>query len=244
MRVVVAHLKRFSSLRVSNVYLLDGGPGSRWLIDCGHPVERIQLLAELRASGLAPRDLTGVLLTHRHSDHAGNAGFLRKRYGLRICAHRADAEALDGTSPNVTRASDDATLLERAFVAVENRFPARTPVDRALDDGDEVAGLEVHWVPGHTEGSVFFRHDGARALFTGDTLLTALPPLTIAKGIATPYPSYTVDMARAHRSLDAFHAAGYPYEHILAGHGPPLVGGARARVVEHLAASGEAESVA
>lgn len=238
MRVVVGSLKRFSSLRVSNVYLLDGGPGARWLVDCGHPIERLQLLAELRATGLSPRDLAGVLLTHRHSDHAGNAGFLRRRYGLTICAQRADAEALDGTSPNVTRASDDASLLERAFVAVENRFPARTPVDRALDDGDEVAGLEVHWVPGHTEGSAFFRHAPTRTLLTGDTILTAFPPLTLRQGLNLVHPPYALDLQQAYTSLESFHRLGHDYDHILAGHGDPLVTGARRRVLELMARQG------
>jgi len=94
MRVVVAPFHRFSSLVVSNVYLLDGGPGDRWLIDTGHWSERWQLLYELRATGLRPTELTGVLLTHRHSDHAGNAAFLQREYGVKVLCHRADAEVL------------------------------------------------------------------------------------------------------------------------------------------------------
>lgn len=237
MRAVVGAIHRLRSLVVANVWLVDGGPGDRWLVDTGHVTERLSLLAELRASGLGPRDLTGVLLTHRHSDHAGSAAFLQRRYRVPVYAHRADAEILAGRAPRPRLSRGAGSRLAGLFAAVENAWPAASlEVDRALDDGDTVAGLEVHWVPGHTEGSVFFRHAGAGALFTGDTLLTALPPLTIAKGIATPYPSYTVDMARAHDSLEAFHAAGYPYEHMLAGHGPPLLGGARARVLDHLAA--------
>ena len=79
--------------------MLDGGPGDRWLIDTGHALERPMLLAGLRATGLFPRDLDGVLLTHRHSDHAGNAEYLRRVHGLRIFAHRADAAVLEGMTP-------------------------------------------------------------------------------------------------------------------------------------------------
>ena len=231
MRQVTGQLRRFSSLRVSNVYLLDGGAGARWLVDCGHPIERIQLLAELRSTGLRPSDLQGVLLTHRHSDHAGNAAYLRERHGLRIAAHRSDAEALDGTAPNITRAGADASWIERAFVAFENRFPAHTPVDHALEDGDAIAGLEVHWVPGHTEGSVFFRHEPTRALLTGDSILTAFPPLTLRAGLSLTHPAYALDLEQSYRALEAFHDSGHDYEHVLAGHGKPIVGGARARVV-------------
>lgn len=82
----------FRNVLFSNVFLLDGGPGDRWLVDTGHWSERLSLLVALRRRGLSPRDLTpGVLLTHLHSNHAGNARFLQ-RQGVRIHAHRRDAE--------------------------------------------------------------------------------------------------------------------------------------------------------
>jgi glyoxylase-like metal-dependent hydrolase (beta-lactamase superfamily II) len=233
MKVVVAPFHRFSTLLVSNVYLLDGGPGDRWLVDSGHWSERWQLLRELRASGLGPSDLTGVLLTHYHSDHAGNAGYLQREHGVKVIAHRADAEVLDGSSPRPTM-GDRGNLLERALCAVENRFPSTTRVDRALDGGDTVASMEVHAVPGHTDGSVFFRHAATGCLLTGDTLLTARPPLTLVRDVVRAHDAFSADVRRAYASLDAFHAAGWHYDHVLAGHGRPLVGNARSRVLRAL----------
>lgn len=235
MRLVIPPFHRFSALFVSNVYLLDGGPGDRWLIDCGHWTERAQLLAELRRTGLRPTDLTGLLLTHRHSDHAGNAAFLRREFGLKVYAHRADAEVLEGAAPR-PRMGGKGHLLERALCAVENRWPARVPVDGALEAGQAIAGLEVHHVPGHTEGSVFYRHPGTGCLLTGDTLLTARPPLDLIQAVVMPYDAYSLDLARAHASLKAFHRAGWSYEHVLAGHGRPMVGNARGRVLRALEA--------
>jgi glyoxylase-like metal-dependent hydrolase (beta-lactamase superfamily II) len=233
MRLVVHPFHRFSTLVVSNVYLLDGGAGDRWLVDTGHWSERLQLLTELRRSGLSPRELTGVLLTHRHSDHAGNAAWLQREYGVKVYAHRRDAEVLDGSVPRF-ELGHRGTLLERALCAFENRWPARLKVDRALEEGESVAGLEVHHLPGHTEGSVFYRHGATACLLTGDTLLTARPPLTIVRDIVPPYDAYTVDLRQAHASLEAFHAQGWHYEHVLAGHGRPLVHGARAKVLQAL----------
>src|SRR5690606_7762566 len=115
-------------------------------------------------------------------------------------------------------------LMADVFATLENHWPAPVlTVDRALEDGDSVAGLEVHWMPGHTEGSVFFRHATTGALVTGDTLLTAHPPLTLRRGLCMPYPSYAADLARAHASIKVFHDRGYVYEHLLAGHGPPMI---------------------
>ncbi len=233
MQLVVAPFHRFSTLFVSNVFLLDGGKGDRWLIDCGHWTERWQLGAELRRTGLRPSELTGVLLTHRHSDHAGNAAWLQREFGVKIYAHRADAEVLSGATERFVLGKKG-NLLQRTLGAVENRWPAQVKVDHALEEGESIAGLEVHHVPGHTEGSVFYRHERTSCLLTGDTLLTARPPLALVLDFVPPYDAYSIDLSQAHGSLDAFHAAGFPYEHVLAGHGKPLVGDARRRVLRAL----------
>ena len=174
-----------------------------------------------------------MLLTPRHSDHAGNAEWLQREFGVKIFAHRADAEVLSGAAERVPLGRKG-SLLERALGKVENRWPARVKVDRALDDGEVIAGLEVHHVPGHTEGSVFYRHASTSCLLTGDTLLTARPPLTLVMDFVPAYDAYSIDVAQAHGSLDAFHAAGFPYQNVLAGHGQPLVGDARSKILRAL----------
>ncbi|MGZ3423708.1 MAG: MBL fold metallo-hydrolase [Polyangiales bacterium] len=220
-------IHRLTRLLVANVYLLDGGPGDRWLIDTSHWAERALLVAGIRRLGLWPSDITGVLLTHRHSDHAGNARWLQKHFGMKIVAHEDDAAILDGSSPvprmNPWVGNPIAGLLAR----VENRWPARVRIDRAVREGETVAGLEVHHVPGHTEGSVFYWHPSTRSLLSGDTLLTAIPPLVRREGLATPYPTFTRDMEQAHASIRAFHRRAIDYENLLPGHGPPLIGRAR-----------------
>jgi glyoxylase-like metal-dependent hydrolase (beta-lactamase superfamily II) len=237
MRHVTGTIRHLHHLRISNVFLLDGGPGDVWLVDAGHFAERLTLLLELRHAGLRPGDITGLLLTHRHSDHAGNAALLQRRYRVPVYAHRADAEVLAGSAPRPRLRAHEAIregdVLAGALAAIENRFPAASfAVDRALDDGDSIAGLEVHWVPGHTDGSVFYRHASTSTLLSGDTLLTAHPPLTIRHGLAMPYPTYATDLAQAHASIRAFHGKGVAYDHLLAGHGPPIIGHARERVLE------------
>jgi glyoxylase-like metal-dependent hydrolase (beta-lactamase superfamily II) len=233
MRRVVGTLHRLNRLTISNVFLVDGGPGDRWLVDTGHRLERWLILRELRRAGLLPRDLTGILLTHRHSDHAGNAAFFQARFGTRVYAHRADAGILDGSNTRPRLQPGGAWHPITAFFArLENRWPApRVPIARALEAGDTLGGLEVHAAPGHTEGSVFYRHEGTASLFSGDMILTAHPPLTIRRGLCLAYPGFTSSMATARASLLAFHRAGIPYDNLLPGHGPPLLGRARERVL-------------
>lgn len=236
-RRVVGCLHRLRGLLVSNVFLLDGGPGDRWLVDSGHRLERAMLLAGLRGSGVTPGELRGVLLTHRHSDHAGNAAFLRGAFGVPVFAHARDAAVLAGRAPKPRLDPRSGDRLAWLFARIEDHTDTRVPVDRALEDGEAVAGLTVHHAPGHTEGSILFHHARTSSLLSGDALLAAVPPLTIEQRLCLPHPDYAVDLAQALASLRAFHATGPAYEHLLAGHGRPILGGAQALAEARLAAA-------
>jgi phosphoribosyl 1,2-cyclic phosphodiesterase len=50
------------------------------LIDCG--ISPARLKERLAPLGLAPGALTAALITHEHSDHAGGAGALARRFGV------------------------------------------------------------------------------------------------------------------------------------------------------------------
>jgi glyoxylase-like metal-dependent hydrolase (beta-lactamase superfamily II) len=220
-------IHRLRRLLVANVYVLDGGPGDRWLVDTSHWVERAALVMAIRELGLWPSDIEGVLLTHRHSDHAGNARWLQKHFGMKVVAHEADAAILDGSVSLPWMDPSVGSITAGVLARVENRWPARVRVDRAVKSGETVGGLEVHHVPGHTEGSVFYWHEKTRSLLSGDTMLTAIPPLVRRAGLALPYPTFTRDMDQAHDSIRAFHRHDLPYENLLPGHGRPLMGNAR-----------------
>jgi glyoxylase-like metal-dependent hydrolase (beta-lactamase superfamily II) len=235
MRAVVGSFRHLHHVRFSNVFLLDGGRGDRWLVDCGHWSERATLLVELRSAGLAPSDLSGVLLTHRHSDHAGNARFLQRWFGVKVFAHRRDAEVLAGIVRPPRMKRNGGSFAAGVLAEIENRWPSRVACDRALEDGETIGSLEVHHTPGHTEGSVFYRHAATKALLTGDMLLTAIPPLVIKKGMSLAYVTFSTDLRLAEESVRAFHRSDVDYDHLLPGHGVPLVGGARRKALDFLA---------
>lgn len=62
---------RFSSLasssKAGSAYLIEGGDGTRVLVDCGLGIRRLE--ARLWESGANPASVSGVFLTHGHSDH-------------------------------------------------------------------------------------------------------------------------------------------------------------------------------
>lgn len=137
---------------ISNCYLLLGERPV--LVDTGAPGDLKHILAALKSHGLEPRQLSLILLTHGHSDHAGSAAELRSRSGRPVAIHAADAELARSGQSGVLAAQTDLGRLIRPFV--NEPFPAFEP-DIVFRD---TFPLEPHGVkgtvvptPGHTAGS-------------------------------------------------------------------------------------------
>jgi glyoxylase-like metal-dependent hydrolase (beta-lactamase superfamily II) len=116
-------------------WLVDPGP-----IDPGH-FERLEFAIRQRDT------LAGIVLTHRHLDHAEAAPELAGRYGVPIFAGPA--------------ASDPEGFSEPAVAGLE--------LDRELRDGDRIGPFEVLETPGHSADHVSFL--AGDVLFCGDTVL-------------------------------------------------------------------------
>ena len=142
----------------SGITLLRGG-GRVVLVDAGGFGLRAPLANALAARGVAPADVTDVLLTHVHYDHAVNA-LLFPRAALWISG--ADLEW--------------ACAREPAFDAVPELYAAaldRDPRTRRLaGDGAVLPGIAAIAAPGHTPGCLVYRvaTDGGVVLFAGDAV--------------------------------------------------------------------------
>ena len=65
--------------------LLIAADGAAILVDAGLPGRVVaDALAE---AGVAPEQLSGLLITHEHSDHVKGVGVLARRYGLPVYAN-------------------------------------------------------------------------------------------------------------------------------------------------------------
>jgi glyoxylase-like metal-dependent hydrolase (beta-lactamase superfamily II) len=158
-----------------HVYLVNGGDELA-LIDCGmaagESLERI--LANVRAEGLDPANITKILVTHYHMDHAGGAARFRDRLGVDVIA---PADAADVLRTGDERAVALDVAKAAGFYAQDYRFEP-VEVAREVREGDRITvgnlELEVFETPGHCDGHVSYLLRGRerRYLFAGDAVFS------------------------------------------------------------------------
>ena len=89
---------------ISNCYLLLGERPV--LVDTGAPGDLKRILAALKHAGIAPKDLSLILLTHGHSNHAGCAAELKRRGAPQVALHAGDVTLVRQGRNGVLAAQD------------------------------------------------------------------------------------------------------------------------------------------
>ena len=127
------------------------------LVDCGAFGHRKLLTAELAARGLGPPDITDLLLTHTHYDHAVNWLLFPK---ARVAVGTVELDWALGEPWGET-------VVPELYVRELGLFPK---TERIADGGEVFPGVTAHLAPGHTPGCLVFRLAGAErdVVFTGD----------------------------------------------------------------------------
>lgn len=154
-----------------NSFALVDDDGSVTLIDCGLKKAPPRLVAGLAALGKQPADVTRILLTHAHPDHAGGAAEMARRTGADVWVHEGEHAAAEaGTNP---QPPDQRYLLGRLFGRLPD--PGFEPFRPGpeLHDGEVLpiaGGLRVVHTPGHSPGHVSFLQEPTRTLITGDSM--------------------------------------------------------------------------
>ena len=125
----------------------------------------------VRALGVAPGQVMGILLTHVHADHAGGARALSEALGAEVFASEAE-------SVQLAQGTDETLGLARAKHSGVYPADYQFPHHRAtvVADGWHVETdnwrLRAVVAPGHSIGSTSYVLEGAsgRDLFSGDTV--------------------------------------------------------------------------
>jgi hydroxyacylglutathione hydrolase len=137
---------------ISNCYLLLGEKPV--LVDTGAPGDLKRIIAALKDVDLEPKDISLILLTHGHSNHAGCAAELKRLSGAHVALHIGDAALVRSGRNGVLAAQDTLGRVLRPFI--DEEYEAFEP-DVLFRDS---FSLEPHGIkgkvlatPGHTPGS-------------------------------------------------------------------------------------------
>jgi hydroxyacylglutathione hydrolase len=162
-----------------NCYLVKTGIGFI-LIDTGFANKRAALEREMEKEGCQPGNLKLIVLTHGDSDHAGNAAYLREKYGAKIAMHPADSGMVERGDMGWNRKAkpDKISIVFKIMGSLVMLFSKAGQfdlfkADLAIDEGFDLAeygfDARVLHIPGHSKGSIGILTAGGD-LFCGDLL--------------------------------------------------------------------------
>jgi len=200
-----------------HVYLLVNGDGII-MVDCGPrmPGTLEALDAALRGLGASWDRLQGLVLTHWHMDHAGNAGEVRRRSRCWVAIHEKDAaesaryhrdpEGMLGGIP-FFRSLGMSELMARQLAEAPSAFKAMAedfPVDRPARDADCLhlgqRSFRVVWTPGHTRGHLCLLEETPGVVLVGDHILDPVTPnISFLPGMVNPLGDYRASLHRVSR---------------------------------------------
>lgn len=175
------------------------GPRGVALIETGPASTYPALKAGLARLGIEIAEVTEVLVTHIHLDHAGAAGWVARESGATVYVHQVGAPHL--VDPRRLLASAARIYGDAMGPLWGETLPVPAEQVVALRDGDVIvaAGHRVTAVdtPGHAYHHMAFVLDGL--CFTGDVAAVRLPS---SRHIRVPTPPPEVDLPLWRRSLD------------------------------------------
>lgn len=146
------------------------------MIDCGPSTSQGTLEQKLAATGIDIRDVSRIVLTHIHLDHAGATGTLLRDYPhLRVTVHQDAAQVLINPSRLIRSASmsfgDRMEQLWGEIIGIE-----ADRIDPILP-GEVVPGTRLWAIatPGHTGTHLSYLNLEDGVLFAGDAAHARLP---------------------------------------------------------------------
>ena len=157
----------------SSVYIVNCGKELA-MIDAGAGCGPERIVKTIEKDDLDPSNISLILLTHGHADHAGGARFFQEKFGCRVYLGEAETDVVEKGSEK-DLALDVAK--KSGFYSQDYRFTnctisVRLSHDTRITCGDFI--FRALHVPGHSKGSFCYLTDlpEGRVLFTGDAVFS------------------------------------------------------------------------
>ncbi|MGC5012015.1 MBL fold metallo-hydrolase [Streptosporangium sp. DT93] len=190
------------------------------LVETGTSTSAPVVRDALTSLGVGPRDLSTVVVTHIHLDHAGGVGDIAGFYpDAEIVVHEKGARHL--ADPSRLMASARMVWGDKLDVLFGDLSPTEASRIRALGDTGSIdlgngRTLSSHYSPGHAKHHVGLVDSGTGDLYVGDAAGVYLPETGDLRP-ATPPPDF--DLQTALDSIALFEALG-PQRLLFSHYGP------------------------
>ncbi len=169
-----------------------------------------------------------IIITHCHLDHTGSVEALARKWKVPVVASAVESPFIDGSRKLAQQASG---VVQRGFLGLADRLKMMTgvpvQVTRQVSEGDQIDGLRVIEIPGHTPGQIALVHEGDGAVIVADAFINYKNRVR-----QDPMPGVDIDREEAKRSIAKLSALGY--ENLLPSHGKPILGNGTQKLKEFL----------
>ena len=196
------------------------------LVDTGFRGSSAQIVDFIHSLGRSVEEISLIIITHNHLDHAGGLAELRKLTKAKVTAHQADFVDIENQLPYPRVVQK--TLRIPPFSALRSVFSIKpSEVDIQLA-GDEVlkplGGLKVVHTPGHTPGSISLFSPQNKLLIVGDTLNKRRGILRLPPKMASTNLTQAIDSVKRMAQLD--------FDILCFGHGRPLTDDVHSKMLD------------
>ena len=155
-----------------HIYLVKG-PEGLFLIDAGNGYDTETLLQNISDEGLDPADITHILITHHHTDHARGSKALKDALDCEVWIGENTGRHLlqEGTDEEL-----GIPFAKEHGMYAQDYVYIHCPVDHGVEDGEKftVAGVDITAINviGHSYDSMCYlmELDGRKCIFSGDVV--------------------------------------------------------------------------
>lgn len=194
------------------------------LVDTGFRSSYPRIISFIQSLERSVEDISLIIITHNHLDHAGSLAELKKLTKAKVAAHKADISDSENQLPYPKIAR---RLLHIPPFSILRPLIYAKPGDIDIQlEGDEVlsplGGLQVIHTPGHTPGSISLFSPQKKLLIVGDALNNRRQNLRFPPKFVSTDLTQAVDSVKRIAQLD--------FDILCFGHGKPLIKDASTKV--------------